>query len=313
MYSLTYVQLNRNFSDITFLFVCVSKYRELIRLVTQTIKNLGFKDSAASLEKESGIVCEPPSGVTFRNAVLRARWSVAIDMLDCMEIDVNQIPKVKFMIYEQKFLELLERRELKPAFHCLREELSPLEYDTQRLHLLSSLLMLTSMEEIKEDAGWPHGSGLQSRALLLREIQSFVPTSVMVPDARLSQLMHQAWENQCQKCLYHNVSPGNIELLKDHKCTRNRIPRHIVHTLYGHLDEVWYIRFSHSGRLLASVSKDAMVCIWDVATGKRVIEAKGHTDAVCYVAWKPDDTQVCELQDLPKETFWCCSHCILSY
>lgn len=44
---------------------------------------------------------------------------------------------VKFLIRQQKFLEALEALETKKALVILRNELAPLNTDSDRLHLLS--------------------------------------------------------------------------------------------------------------------------------------------------------------------------------
>lgn len=44
---------------------------------------------------------------------------------------------VKFLVGQQKFLEALEQRETKRALSLLRNELAPLNYDSERLHFLS--------------------------------------------------------------------------------------------------------------------------------------------------------------------------------
>ena len=44
---------------------------------------------------------------------------------------------MKFLILEQKFLELLEENRAIEALHCLRQELTPLKYNVERIHELS--------------------------------------------------------------------------------------------------------------------------------------------------------------------------------
>ena len=45
---------------------------------------------------------------------------------------------MKFLVLEQKYLEYLEDGRVLEALHCLRNELSPLKYNTERVHELSS-------------------------------------------------------------------------------------------------------------------------------------------------------------------------------
>ena len=63
--------------------------------------------------------------------------------------------------------------------------------------------------------------------------------------------------------------------------------------LERHTDEVWFVAFSHDGRLLASASKDMLAIVWDVQrpdAPHRVL--CGHTEPLLFVAWSPDDTQL---------------------
>jgi hypothetical protein len=45
---------------------------------------------------------------------------------------------MKFMLLEQKYLELLEDGREMDALQCLRHELTPMKYNTERVHELSS-------------------------------------------------------------------------------------------------------------------------------------------------------------------------------
>jgi hypothetical protein len=47
------------------------------------------------------------------------------------------LQKMKFLLLEQKYLELLEDGKAFDALHCLRNELTPMKYDTDRVHELS--------------------------------------------------------------------------------------------------------------------------------------------------------------------------------
>jgi hypothetical protein len=58
--------------------------------------------------------------------------------------------------------------------------------------------------------------------------------------------------------------------------------------------QVWLVHFSHGGGMLASASKDAVVVVWDVAHPVvcPLLTLCGHTDALCALAWSPDDAQL---------------------
>lgn len=108
------------------------------------------------LSAESGYQLETPGVATFRSAVLDGRWSEAEKILiqsfrNGGAHDTQKPPPEKtlvlaedadrnemlFYLRQQKFLELLEAGDLGAALIVLRQELTPLNYDIDRLHSLS--------------------------------------------------------------------------------------------------------------------------------------------------------------------------------
>ncbi|MFG2072818.1 WD40 domain-containing protein [Nonomuraea maritima] len=49
-----------------------------------------------------------------------------------------------------------------------------------------------------------------------------------------------------------------------------------LHTLHGHPDGVWPVRFDRSGELIAAGGADGVVRVWETATGRVVHELAGH-------------------------------------
>lgn len=56
---------------------------------------------------------------------------------------------VKFAIRQQKFLEALEASEAKKALVILRNELAPLNTDTDRLHILSRYVTVDLLVDLR--------------------------------------------------------------------------------------------------------------------------------------------------------------------
>lgn len=133
--------------------------------------DLGYHGAAGALCKESGYQLEGPTVAAFRNAVLNGDWAEAEELLFGKQdhgggviLNIPQpfgkswtksspfksrhsggltlaeganLEEMLFWMKQQKYLELLERRDLGKALMVLRQELTPLHQDVGRLHTLS--------------------------------------------------------------------------------------------------------------------------------------------------------------------------------
>lgn len=124
---------------------------EVTRILIQSLHDLGYGGAASMLSAESGYELETLGVATFRSAVLGGRWSEAERILIQSFKNAQKAPpeetlvlaegaernEMLFYLRQQKFLELLEAREVAAALTVLRQELTPLNYDIDRLHALS--------------------------------------------------------------------------------------------------------------------------------------------------------------------------------
>ncbi|KAJ7343183.1 WD40 repeat-like protein [Mycena albidolilacea] len=272
---------------------------EFVRLVIQSLRDVGYIESAATLEAESGYAMEKPEVTDFRQYILDARWSKAENALQRLGVqDREGLWDARFLISQQKYLELLEAQKTTDALHVLRNELAPLEVDSEHLHILSSLMMCSEPEDLRRRAGWDGAAG-NSRRILLENLHRYIPPSIMVPPRRFSTLLHQANEFQRQQCVYHNTpsSPAGFSLFSDHRCDKTGFPRVTTTILQVHTDQVWMLEWSRNGNLLASASSDKSVIIWGIGpeteTPIREWEKRhvlGHPYPVIALAWSLDDS-----------------------
>ncbi|KAG0096084.1 hypothetical protein BGZ93_005017 [Podila epicladia] len=265
---------------------------ELVRLMVQSLQGLGYHQAAQTLETESGYQLESPAVSRFRECVLSGNWTEVEQLTSQLNLDFNHgISSVKFLIREQKFLELLEARQIKSALVVLRSELTPLNQNMDRVHALTSYMMSSSPEDLRQRAGWDGVEG-QSRQKLLTSLQKLISPSIMVPENRLENMLQQAVELQVNNCLYHDIRNDTRSLYSDHLCDKTGIPSITRKVLEEHTNEVWYVSFSHDGRFLASASADSRIIIWNVQTYEPVFTLQGHTNKVSCCAWSPDDTKI---------------------
>ena len=133
---------------------------EVTRLLIQALNDLGYQGTASRLIQESGYELEGPAVAAFRHAVLQGEWSEAESLLfgshqsddgggvsisngDSMHHEGLALAEgadrhlLRFQLRKQKYLELLEERDLGGALMVLRQELTPLNQDVAQLHNLS--------------------------------------------------------------------------------------------------------------------------------------------------------------------------------
>uniref|UniRef100_V5ET48 WD40 repeat-containing protein n=1 Tax=Kalmanozyma brasiliensis (strain GHG001) TaxID=1365824 RepID=V5ET48_KALBG len=198
-----------------------------------------------------------------------------------------------------RYLELLEARQTKKALNVLREKLTPLSHDTSQLHLLSSLVISASPEQLHARANWDGADG-ESRRLLMMEIESAVSPLVMIPSRRLPQLLEQAQSYQKQQDPFFNSPHGShFSLLTDHRSDRSVFPSHVSRTIEDHHDEVWCLEFSHDGTKLATAGADKTILIWSVQDDYKLLQKfVPLSDNISSVSWSPNDKKLLVTSDV---------------
>lgn len=258
---------------------------QLVRIISQELSSLGLKKTLEALELESGINIHEQSIVDFQNNILNGKWARVLTQLPNVQLrphaDMNE---VKFLILEQKFLELIDAGDVRGALNCMRTELTPLECCASRLHQLALVLTCPGTYARRQP-----GEG--SRHQLLNRLKDFIPATVLVPEDRLETLLDLAIQKQVDNCLYHNPDGFDFrekDLLDDHKCSNDAIPRKCIHVLEAHEDEVWIVEFSRDGSLLATSSKDGVVVIWRVSKQFKLLNRIiAHDGSVLSIAFSP--------------------------
>ncbi|KAG6004658.1 hypothetical protein E4U21_000882 [Claviceps maximensis] len=285
---------------------------EVTRILIQALSDMGYQAAAESVSQASGFKLESPAVAAFRSAVLAGSWTEAEDLLTgatISEQDGGHGPQgnglvlapgsnrimMRFWLRQQKFLELLEKRDTSRALHVLRTEMTPLHQDTGKLHLLSSLLMCPSTSDLMKKANWD-GSRGESRKMLLAELSSCISPSVLLPDSRLAVLLQQVKQHQINNCIYHTVA-ASPSLYSDHMCDRLNFPTEVVLELNDMLGEVWEVQFSHDGSRLAACGSRDIVMIWEtkafIAMTTLTIQVqKDHESGIASISWSPDDSMI---------------------
>ncbi|RDD37740.1 WD repeat-containing protein 26 [Trichoplax sp. H2] len=267
--------------------------QDVVRLIGQHLLSLGLNRAAEELVHESGCMLEHPIAVKFKVCVLEGNWDKAETLLSefrPMLKSEKNLKKIRFLILEQKYLELIEDNKEIDALICLRNEITSLKYSIDRVHELSRLIMCSNKEDLRIQASWD-GKGALSRQKLMDKLQGYIPPTLLLPPNRLRMLLRQAMDLHRERCLINNTKITEESLLADHSCNRHNLPCITKQILTDHSDQVWYVQFSHDGQKLATGSKDTSVIIWRLNNGKfeKVQKFKDRADCVSFLAWSPDD------------------------
>jgi len=280
------------------------KKSDLVRVMIQSMKALGYRKSSKMLEEESGVRLEESFVMKFRQTVQDGDWKSVRALLPKMNLEPADMTKATMLIHRQEFLELLEKGKMKDALKILRDLIAPENPDRAEVNLLSSLVMYPNVEDMKRAADWEGVDG-GSRLKILDEVQKLMDPSYVVPGLRMLSIVDQALTYQISQCQFHNGKIAHFSLLHDHHCTLGEIPQACISVLHEHKDEVWHVAFSHSGTHLASASKDKSVIIWTIEpTRKLEHKLVGHKNAPSFVSWSPDDSMILSTDNLSCFRVW---------
>ncbi|KAJ3565785.1 hypothetical protein NPX13_g7370 [Xylaria arbuscula] len=278
---------------------------EVTRILIQALSDMGYHSAAQNVSESSGYELENPTVASFRTAILEGDWVKAEKILDAT-VSPGESDKssngglvlatgadrdvMRFWIRQQKYLELLERKEENKALMVLQKEISALYQDKHKLQFLATLMMCSNEGELRLKAGWDGANG-RSRHTLLSELSKCISPSVMLPEHRLADLLDQVKESQITGCLWHSNGEAP-SLYSDHICNKHDFPTETVFELDDHAGEVWQVAFSHDGTKLASCGGDKQVIIWEVPSFKILHALSDHGDGVGNVAWSWDDSML---------------------
>ncbi|KAI9209708.1 WD40-repeat-containing domain protein [Polychytrium aggregatum] len=267
-----------------------SKFREeeIVRVIVQSLYELGYGKSAQTLEEESGFTLESASIGGFRASLLAGSWDSAESTLGQMRLRPGEEKIIRYLIRKQKFMELLAKQQVPGALHILRTEITPLDIDQEELHRLTRYVVIGKPPQSQT-------SPSEMRQELLKEVEGHISSQLVIPANRLETLLEQSLLYQTNACVYHDCADMDLSLFENHQCTRSQFPCTTNAVLDEHTDEVWFVAFSPDGNYLASASKDNKVIIWSCEDWSVYHMLPTTKDPVAFLAWSPDSTFILAL------------------
>jgi hypothetical protein len=166
----------------------------LTKIMIQALEEMGCLESARCLERESGIALvadkRAEDALQLKQHILDGNWEQAASILNASEWATGH---VRYPIYRQKFLELLESGHRLAAIDCFRSELEPAIATRRHRHDFASLaqrLCLPADPDGLRAGGWG-GRGLATRVQAAEAALRCAPPDVHLPASRLRHLLAQ--------------------------------------------------------------------------------------------------------------------------
>lgn len=189
-----------------------------------------------------------------------------------------------YAVCKQEYLELIDRQEYQKAFTFLTTHLKPLEKvaaatSSSRYEFKELCYLLTCKAVGESDAFRDWEGVVRSREKLVEQLRAtfaleevispqqdgdttMTTPSMVMPDNRLVQLLHQSVAYQMEFSRYHpKTIPKVTTLLRDFEC--EVLPNAVKSTYVGHSQNVKFVTFvGMDGELLASGSSDGTIKLW---------------------------------------------------
>ncbi|KAA8538957.1 hypothetical protein F0562_025649 [Nyssa sinensis] len=261
------------------------KKRELVRAMMQSLKNLGYEDSARILEIESNISYNTLESTSLKSQIVGGNWDESAKTLCNMnDLDQETRSEALMRVLRMWMLECLNREENSLFLKVLQR--NDYVFGMEKAHMDK---LACSLIHYKDEIPFDASCIPELRQKLVAELESLLSPATRLP--RLESLVESAVCAQRNYCRYHN-SADTVSLYEDHSCGREQFPTETVQILWDHKDEVWFVKFSNNGKYLASSSRDGKVIIWEVPecgdlTLKHILD--GHETSVSFLSWSPSD------------------------
>lgn len=227
---------------------------EIIRLILQSLESLDLKESFNTLTRESNVDLEIEEIRSLKSAIINGQWNLSIKLLEQLNLDDNNLKSSMELIYVQQYKELLSSGNDQKAIQVLRNYLTPLLHDqNDKIKQLSCLLMSPFLiDNLK-----------QSRLIVLKDLENFIQSDLLLPNNRLFTLLNQSIQYQSDNFFYLS-STNEVSLLNDLKNDSLSFPNYNNSLLKAHKDEIWHCSFTKDENYFATASKDKSIIIWSI-------------------------------------------------
>jgi len=257
---------------------------EMIRLMLQSLRDLGMDSTATTLEKESGISEENTELATVEKLILVGKWKDAGQRLietlskstaQNMRKDFDRVVRrCQVLLAQEKFYELILRGQFAASLECLRDEISPI-FDRKDTARYANLILCEDLDAVHKILGRTAETEVEHRAKVVERLRELLPQSLVLPRQRLLTLVDYGLQEQLRQ-LFPPGSSKKVQSdisrmplaydLSEAPADVNRVPTRVIQRIvvHGTNCQIWSVQFSHDGLYIACGGTDRRVRVYSV-------------------------------------------------
>lgn len=279
---------------------------DILQAIIQYLQDEGYTSSSMVVQDETDVKMKTISSKRthlkrMKKAILDGEWSEVDRLLS--RSTFKNIKPLRYAVYRQQFLELIDEHAPAQAFTLLTHRLKELEAYAHTADEFRDMCYLLTCKSVAHAPAFRQWEGVAaSRASLveqysrLMQIDTYqrdihMPVSGeehlekrQVPPSRLVHLLQQALAFQIASCRHvAEPLPRIGTILEDYEAVV--VPNRRMHRFVGHAANVKCVAFvGEEGCTLASGSSDNTVRLWDTNSSRCKALLRGHRSRIWNVS-----------------------------
>jgi WD40 repeat-containing protein SMU1 len=272
---------------------------DVVKLVSQFLKENNLTNTLKCLEQESGIKLNPVESIEdFKNNILRGKWDLVLQALNGIDIPVLKL----LDLYEQIIYELLEYKENEIARGLFNNDISKYAYTKEASMRIGRLEhIINSNVDMDHIYSQLNTNKDRNRSNIAESLSKEL--AVMAPNRLcflLNQGVKQLYTNKeiPQTIEKYDIFTGRIDMLLKNE---SNFVKSVFKEIKFENSHIETAKFSPDGNYLATGSSDGFIEIWDPQTGKLKTELEYqldnalmlHSHSVTGVNFSKDSKMLC--------------------
>lgn len=274
---------------------------EVVRIITQTLEELGLGSYAQMLERESRVPLVPRSVQELNASILSGQWTDAVTKLKQLPLKGDVKRDCVCLVRQHEFMELVNagcgNKTLEMFYQAMAKDVG------REMVLQLCFLYNKDKDKVLDRAQMAP----KKREALVARLKRKFPPELVVPPSRLARLLQSVKTQQIRNRdtdVY--PEPPKYSLMLDIPQNNNSAAVFDKLQVPGYDSEVTTAVYSATGNLVAVAHESSTVRILDTRQKYREIKALrgGHDKKIIKMCWSYDDEILLTVGRDNKLVFW---------